>query len=100
MCASFSTRPSRSTSKVGPSATTRPAVMAMTRRAKSPTTSMSWQTIMTVVPFSFSSRTTSITFTHSRKSRPVVGSSRMMVGGASTMIEARASSCRVPRFSR
>ena len=55
---------------------------------------------MTVVPFSFSSRTTSITFTHSRKSRPVVGSSRMMVGGASTMMEARASSCRVPRFSR
>ncbi len=74
--------------------------MAITRRAKSPTTSMSWHTMMTVVPPSFSSRTTSITFTHSRKSRPVVGSSRIMVGGASTMMEASARSWRVPRFSR
>ena len=61
---------------------------------------MSWQTMMTVVPFSCSRRMMLMTSTHSRKSRPVVGSSSTTTGGASTTIDASANNCRVPRFNR
>ena len=54
----------------------------------------------TVVPRAFRSETTSITLAHSRKSRPVVGSSSTTIGGSSTMIDASAKSWRVPRFKR
>ena len=56
--------------------------------------------MITVVPQAFSSAMTSITLTHSRKSRPVVGSSSTTTGGSITMIDASASSWRVPRLSR
>ena len=56
--------------------------------------------MMTVVPRAFISAITSITLPHSRKSSPVVGSSSTTTAGSSTMMEASAKSCRVPRLSR
>ena len=61
---------------------------------------MSWHTMTTVAPRLWMPRTMPITFSHSRKSSPVVGSSSTSTGGSSTATEASARSWRAPRFRR